>query len=186
MPILQTNANPPFNITRLSHVVLSSTDLERTRYFYETGLGLEVTDQTASALYLRAIEETSHHSLVFEKAEEGQPGHCRRLAFRMLDDDDLERAHEHFNKRGEQAEFVERPYQGRTLRVSDGVGVPLEFCATMDQSEPRMQNFHTHAGGKLVFLDHVQVACHDVAAAYQWYKRPGLSADRVHGQGRHR
>ena len=43
MSILQPNPDIPFNVTRLSHVVLTSSDLDRTRYFYETGLGLEVT-----------------------------------------------------------------------------------------------------------------------------------------------
>lgn len=174
MPVLTPNPNIPFNITRLSHVVLTSADLDRTRHFYEAGLGLEVTEQTDDMLFLRAIEETGHHSLVFEKVPEGQPGVCRRLAYRMYSDDDLKRAHDYFNARGERAEFVERPHQSLTLRLVDGVGVPIEFCAAMDQSEARMQKFHTHAGGKLAFLDHVQVACHDVATAYDWYNDLGF------------
>ena len=67
MSVLKTNFSPPFNITRLSHVNLTSKDLDATKYFYETGLGLEVTYHDSSYLCLRALEETSHHSLIFEK-----------------------------------------------------------------------------------------------------------------------
>ena len=56
MSLLQTNISPPFNITRLSHVALTSKDLDRTRFFYETGLGLEVTFQDNNYLCLRALE----------------------------------------------------------------------------------------------------------------------------------
>lgn len=174
MSLLTPNLDIPFNITRLSHVVLTSRDLDTTRHFYETGLGFEVTFQDTDMLCLRAIEETGHHSLVFEKANADGPGVVRRIGYRMYSDDDLKRAHDFFNARGEPAAFVERPFQGLTLQLRDGVGVPVEFCATMEQSENRMQRFHTHSGGKLAFLDHIQIACHDVAGAYQWYNDLGF------------
>ena len=174
MSVLIPNPDVPFNITRLSHVVLSSKDLEKTRYFYETGLGLEVTGQDSERLFLRAIDETSHHSLVFEKTEDEGKGVCRRIGYRMFSDDDIKRAHDTFNANGQEAVFVERPHQGLTLQLHDGIGVPIEFCATMDQSEARLQHFHTHAGGKLAYLDHVQVTAHDVAAGYAWYNDLGF------------
>lgn len=174
MSLLQPNASVPFDVTRISHVVLTSRDLDRTRHFYETGLGLEVTAHDGERLCLRALEETGHHSLVFEKTDAEGPGLCRRIGFRMHSDDDLRRAHDHFAAGGLAAEFVERPFQGLTLRLDDGVGVPVEFCATMEQSKSRMQRFHTHAGARLAFFDHVQVACHDVAGAYRWYSDLGF------------
>lgn len=175
MSILQPKLDLPFNITRLSHVVLTSADLDKTRYFYETGLGLEVTDHDDDHLYMRAIEESGHHSLIFQKVSDKGPGKCRRIGYRMYSDEDLKRAHEYFNQRGEKAEFVERGHQGLTLQLHDGAGVPVEFCATMDQSPNRMQRFHTHTGGRLAFLDHIQIACPDVASAYQWYSDLGFS-----------
>jgi len=174
MSILEPNLEIPFNITRLSHVVLTSSDLDRTRYFYETGLGLEVTSHDEEHLCLRAIEESGHHSLVFEKVTDEGPGVCRRVGYRMFSDDDLRRAHDYFNQRGEKAEFIERPGQGLTLHLHDGVGVPVEFCASMDQSPNRMRRFHTHAGGRLAFMDHIQIASPDVAGAYQWYSDLGF------------
>lgn len=174
MPLIQHSADIPFDITRLSHVVLNSSDLDKTRFFYETGLGLEVTHACAERLCLRAIEESGHHSLVFEKSDGANASKAVRVGYRMYGDDDLQTAHDWFNANGEVAEFVDRPGQGRTLQVTDGVGVPIEFCATMDQSENRMRRFHQHSGGKLVFLDHVQIATHDVQKAYEWYSQLGF------------
>lgn len=174
MTLLSPPVPSPFNVTRLSHVVLESKDLDATRYFYETGLGLEVTDVDQDHLYLRALEESGHHSLVFERKTDGSKAEARRIGFRVYDDGDVTRAQDWFLARGMDAQIVDRPYQGRTLRVSDGVGVPLEFCASMRQSENRMRHFHAHSGGRLAFLDHVQVACHDVATAYQFYNDMGF------------
>ena len=174
MPVLPVNRDVPFDITRLSHVVLTSRNLDATRYFYETGLGLEVTAHDDDMLCLRAIEEGSHHSLVFEKRDGDGQGEVRRVAYRMYSDDDLKRAFDWFSARGLNPQFVERPYQGLTLQVSDPVGGPIEFCATMDQSENRMQRFHTHAGGRLAYLDHVQISSHDVAGAYAFYTDMGF------------
>jgi catechol 2,3-dioxygenase len=174
MSVLTPNRDVPYDITRISHVVLTSRDLDKTRFFYETGLGLEVTFHDSERLCLRALEETGHHSLVFEKTADQAPGKCRRIGFRMFADDDLRRAHDDFAARGLAPEFVERPFQGLTLRVRDAVGVPLEFCSTMDQSTSRMQAFHKHSGARLAFFDHVQVACHDVATAYGFYSDLGF------------
>lgn len=174
MPLIDANLSPAFNVTRLSHVVLTSRDLDATRHFYEDGLGLEVTAHDASHLALRAIEEASHHSVFFEKTEDPGAGLCRAVGYRVLTEGDLDRAHDHFVDSGRPAEFVDRPYQGRTLRVADITGVPLEFCATMERSENRMRRFHTHSGARLAYLDHIQIATHDVQSAYEWYSDLGF------------
>merc|ERR1712097_81023 len=114
MSLLQTNVSPPFNITRLSHVALTSKDLDRTRFFYETGLGLEVTFQDNDYLCLRALEETSHHSLIFEKSDVSK---CQRIGYRVSEQYEVN--------------YVDRPYQGKSLHVSDVIGTPIELCSTM-------------------------------------------------------
>ena len=58
--------------------------------------------------------------------------------------------------------------------MTDPVGVPVEFCASMDQSQNRMRQFHTHAGARLVYLDHVQIATHDIQSAYAFYNDLGF------------
>ena len=174
MPLLTPNTDMPFNITRISHVVLTSRDLDATRYFYESGLGLEVTFHDSERLTLRAIEEQGMFSLMFEKVVDDGPGTCRSVGYRMFTDDDLRRAHEWLQARGTDARFVDRPFQGLTLQLTDPVGVPVEFCASMDKKPNRMRQFHTHAGGKLVYLDHIQIATHDIQAAYGFYNDLGF------------
>ena len=174
MALLKPNFTPSFNITRISHIVLTSKDLDASQYFYETGLGLEVTFRDSDSLCLRAIEETSHHSLVFYKVQSNKTSTCRSIGYRVLTNDDLQKAYDYFSERGDNVKFVDQAFQGLTLQVTDGVSVPLEFCAEMEQSTCRMQNFHHHAGGKLAFFDHIQIATPDVAGAYQWYSDLGF------------
>ena len=59
MPIPPANLYPPFNIVRLSHVELNVTDLAWSRGFYVDTLGLQVSHEDASHIYLRALEELS-------------------------------------------------------------------------------------------------------------------------------
>ena len=176
MTLTPANPNPPFNITRTSHVELSSRDLDKTRYFYEKVLGFHITDQDDDALYVRGLEEVSHHSLVFKKADHPaqEQGKCLAMGFRMYEDEDLKKAQDYFLARGEKAEFIDTPYQGLTLRVTDGVDVPLEFCATMEQRPSLMQQFHNHHSGKPMHLDHTQIATHNVQAAMDWYSDLGF------------
>ena len=68
MPLPKPNLYPAFNIVRLSHVELAVTDLARSRAFYVDTLGLQVTDETSGAIYLRAMEERGHHCIVLRKA----------------------------------------------------------------------------------------------------------------------
>ena len=172
MTLYPANPEPSFNITRASHVVLTSQDLEATRYFYETAIGLEVTHQDSETLYLRALEETSHHSLVFQKSK--SPGVCKRMGYRMYTEKDLSIAHDFFNAHGLTATFEDQAFQGRTLHVNDPLGVPLEFCAEMDQKPSLMQTFHKHHGASPASFDHVQIATHDVDTALKWYSELGF------------
>ena len=174
MPLLNTNFAPPFNITRISHVTLTSIDLDASQFFYESGLGLEVTLRDSDSLYLRAVEEMSHHSLIFHKISSDSEATCLSVTYRVQTDEDLDKADAYFSATGSDVNFVERPFQGRTLRVIDGVGVPLEFCAEIEQSMNRLQNFHQHSGGKLAYFDHIQIAIPDVTGAYSWYTDLGF------------
>ncbi len=94
MPLPTPNLHPPFNIVRLSHVELGVTDLTKSRAFYVDTLGLQVTDESADAIYLRALEERGHHCIVLRKTDKAE---ARDLGFKLYSEDDLDRA-EHFFK----------------------------------------------------------------------------------------
>lgn len=162
---------PPFNVTRASHVVLSVKDLAASRAFYTDLIGLAVSDEDGDACWLRGREESAHHSLVLVRADGIS---CSRIGFRVQADDDLRVAADYFAAQGIEARFVEVPYQGRTLHVSDSVGVPLEFCATMDLCPRLMFAYDSYRGASAQRLDHYQIQVDDVGLAYEFYKPLGF------------
>lgn len=172
MGLPQTNFKPPFNITRASHLVFTSRDLAKARDFYTEVIGLKVSDETATTIHLRGVEERAHHSLTLKRTKE-QPG-CERVGFRMFDEEDLEKAKAHFDRNGIPAKFVNVPFQGRTLHVSDTAGTPLEFCARI-KTLPRVQTrTHEHKGASALRMDHYQVLVPDVVAASKFYTDLGF------------
>ena len=55
MPIPAPELYPPFNIVRLSHVEYRVADLAASRAFYVDTLGLQVTQEDAKTIHLRAM-----------------------------------------------------------------------------------------------------------------------------------
>jgi catechol 2,3-dioxygenase len=164
--------DPPFNITRASHVVLTVRDLAASRRFYTEVIGLAVSAEEGDALYLRGLEEACHHSLVLKRTS-GQPV-CERVGFRVFTEDDLVKAHAYYAAAGLPAAFVEVPHQGRTLHVSDPFGTPLEFCASMEVMPRLLTQFHLHKGGRAHRLDHFQILLPDVQGACTFYMKQGF------------
>ncbi len=170
--IPDTNFDPPFHVTRASHIVLTTRDLATSTAFYTGVIGLVVTAEADGVAYLRGVEESAHHSLVLRGAD-GEPV-CERIGLRVLQDRDLDRAKDHFDAKGVPAAFVEVPFQGRTLHVSDPEGVPLEFCARMP-AQPRLHDqFQLHKGAAALRLDHFQLLVPDVVAASGFYADLGF------------
>ena len=163
---------PPFNVTRSSHVVLTVKDLAASRAFYEEIIGLILTEQADGALYFRGIEEACHHSLVLR--ESGEAPACRRLGMRVMSEDDLEEVHRFFCHHGCAAEWVEAPFQGRTLQVTDPAGTPMEFCAHMPVVPRQITNFARHRGGCAQRLDHYQILTPDVPRVLDFYTAMGF------------
>ncbi|WP_102223049.1 3,4-dihydroxyphenylacetate 2,3-dioxygenase [Acidimangrovimonas sediminis] len=171
MPIPAPNLYPPFNIVRLSHVVFGVTDLAASRAFYADVLGLQVTDEDAGHVFLRAMEERGHHSVVLRKSEEAN---VRSLAFKVFDEDDLDRAKAWFDAQGQPTAWVERPYQGRTLRTADCFGMPIELYHRMDRLPPIHQNYALYKGVKPLRIDHFNVFASNVDRAVEFYNRIGF------------
>ena len=131
MPLPTHIFNPPFNVVRCSHAVLTARDLEASRAFYEGAIGLHVEDAGKDAIYFRGMEERNHHSLVLKRGPEPV---CERLGFKVGSEEDLDRACTFFKERQLPAEFVEVPFQGRTLHAADAQGNPLELYFKMEQA----------------------------------------------------
>jgi len=171
MPVAKPVLSPPFNIVRVSHVDFAVTDLEASKAFYVECLGLAVTDETTDTVYLRAIEERNHHSIVLRRAEAPT---VRAAGFKVLSEEDLDQAAYWFDKKGLRAEFVEREHQGRTLRAVDPLGMPIEFYFKMDAAPSLLQKYTSYRGARIQRIDHVNCFTPDVQVSHDFYNEIGF------------
>ena len=171
MPIPQPNLYPPFNVVRLSHVEFIVKDLAASRAFYVDTLGLQVTDEDPSTIYLRALEERGHHCMVLRKGEKSQ---VAALSLKVYAEEDLDKAKAFFDAKGLANSWVERPYQGRTLRAIDICGTPREFYFKMDRLAPIHQQYKLYHGVKPLRIDHFNCFTPDVDASVAFYNEMGF------------
>jgi catechol 2,3-dioxygenase len=171
MPVRKPTRNPPFNIVRVSHVVLGVRDLAAARAFYVDCLGYLVSDEDAETLYLRGLEEIGHHSVILRRRSEPA---ALALGYKLASEEDVERAAAWFAEKGLPTEFPNLPFQGRTLRTQDLHGAPLEFYAHMDRSERMLQRYAAYQGARIQRIDHVNCFTPDVQASYDFYADIGF------------
>ncbi|HEX7003617.1 MAG TPA: 3,4-dihydroxyphenylacetate 2,3-dioxygenase [Trueperaceae bacterium] len=170
MPLVPAR-QPPFDIVRSSFLELGVSDLDRSRDFYVERLGFVESDGEGDALYLRGLEETSHHSLVLRRTREPL---ALRLGFRVASEADLEKAQGYFSELGCDVERLERPHRGPSLSVRDPLGVPLEFHAGIERVARKLQRYGEHRGAKPARIDHFNLFVADVQEAYEQYARLGF------------
>jgi catechol 2,3-dioxygenase len=172
MDLPRTDLDTPFNITRTSHVVLTVKDLEASRLFYTEVVGLIVTEQIGSTLYLRGIEEACHHSMVLKQSNDVPV--CETLGMRVLREKDLDLLKAFLDERGCKTAWAQPPHQGRTLQVTDISGVRIEFCASMTVAPRPLTQFHLYKGGSAHRIDHYQILVPDVRKACEFYQAMGF------------
>jgi catechol 2,3-dioxygenase len=176
MRLPESTINPPFDITRCSHVRLTVTDLAAARDFYVEVAGLVVSAEDRDTVYLRGIEEICHHSLVLRRAAE--PASCDCIGMRVRTEEDLDKAKRTYDTAGLPAEWVERAHQGRTLLTRDPQSIPLELCATMPTQPRVLLDYKRQTGGRALRIDHYQVIIPDVGGALQHYLRLGFRVSK--------
>lgn len=174
MGLPEANPSPPFEVTRLSHVVLNVRSLSASRRFYEAIIGLVVTGADEEAIYLRGVEEVCHHSLIL-RASPSDPT-AERIGFRVRTDQDLDSAALFFESQRRTVAWADVPYQGRTLQLSDDAHTPLELCAHMQTQRRDILRFDQFNGAAATRIDHVQVHVSNIAHAAGFY---GLLGFRV-------
>ncbi len=171
MPVPTHIFNPPFNVVRCSHTVLTARDLGASRAFYEGAIGLHVEEAGKDAIYFRGMEERNHHSLVLKRGPEAL---AERIGFKVGSEEDLDRAAAFFKERQLPAKFVEVPFQGRTLHAADTQGNPLEFYFKMDQGERILQQYGLYKGCQPQRIDHFNLFVRDVQATVDFYASLGF------------
>jgi catechol 2,3-dioxygenase len=96
------------------------------------------------------------------------------LSLKLYCEEDLNRAKDYFEEQQLPAEWVERPYQGRTLRTRDNFGTPLELYFQMDRLPPIHQKYALYHGVKPLRIDHFNCFSPDVDASVAFYNAMGF------------
>ena len=173
MPVSKAVLHPPFNVVRVSHVEYTVIDPARSRAFWADALGFVVTAASDEVVFLRGLEERNHHSVVLRRG--AVPG-VTRLGFKVFEEEDLDRAAHWFAGQGLAAAWVEVAHQGRTLRVVDPLGMPLEFYCAMDQVPSLLQRYGEYHGAAPQRIDHINCFTPDVQGSHDFYRSIGFRA----------
>jgi catechol 2,3-dioxygenase len=166
VPIRRPNLHPPFNVVRIAYVDGHATDLALSKSFWVDALGFVLTDETNDTIYLRGLEERSHHSVVLRKGAEPD---MTAIGFKVCEEDDLDRATHYCSTIGLPWKFVERPAQGRTLAFRDPSGMPIELFASMDSVPSMLRKYGVYAGARVQRIDHVNCFSANVQASYDFF-----------------
>ncbi len=145
---LQPKAGRPFNLTKIGHVVLMSTDLRRSVEFYTGVLGFRVSDvypetmMKGRMVFMRCAAD--HHGVALvgqAPGNEGKPGpqhELHHMAFEVSTLDEVFSAREWLKKNGVKVEFEGRRRAGCQVAVEfrDPEGHWLEIYWGLDQVGP--------------------------------------------------
>ncbi|MDH3239649.1 MAG: VOC family protein [Alphaproteobacteria bacterium] len=133
--------DPPFRVTKIGHVVLKVTDIERSLDFYTRVMGFEVSDVYPDSMmpgrmaFLRFSED--HHGIALVGGAEGESRsrELHHMAFEVATLDEVFTARAHLEEHG-----VEIAYEGRrragvqiAVEFSDPDGHRLEIYWGLDQ-----------------------------------------------------
>lgn len=159
-----------FNIIRCARAILHVTDLAASRKFYVDALGFIETETVDDCMYLRGLEEHSHHSLVLKKTDEPA---VEVLSYKVATETDLDMLSEMFIAKDYPLEWFEKGIQyavGRSFRVQDPGGLPLEFFVEMDGAERLLQRYDLYKGARMQRIDHFNCMVTDVGNVSTFYQ----------------
>jgi catechol 2,3-dioxygenase len=171
MPVRKPNLSPPFNIVRVAYVDYLCTNLALSKSFWVDGLGFQLTEDTGDALYLRGIEERTHHSVVLRKS--GKTG-VSGLGFKVFSEEELDKAFRYCQSQGLACRFVTRPCQGRTLSFTDPLGIPIELYFQMDPCDCLIRKYACHRCAAIRRIDHLNCFTPDAQKSYDFYNELGF------------
>ncbi|WP_158735014.1 3,4-dihydroxyphenylacetate 2,3-dioxygenase [Alteribacillus sp. YIM 98480] len=157
-----------FDIIRTGRAVLHVTDLDKSRAFYDA-LGFIETESDEENIFFRGLEEHNHHSLWLKKKPEAA---VEIISYKVRSEEDLEKLESFFTKQGSEVKWLEKGSQkalGKSLRVQDLSGLPVEFYAEMETVDRMLQRYDLYKGAKVQRIDHFNCMVPDVEKAYNYY-----------------
>ena len=88
--------------------------------------------------------------------------------------ENLDKAAAFFKARGLRHGFIEAPYQGRTLQVTDPFGMPVELYFKMEKRERLLQLYGRYQGVHAQRLDHFNIFSPELQDAVDFYALLGF------------
>jgi len=139
-----TSDDMPFNCTKIGHVVLMVSDLERSTEFYTKVLGFRVSDVYPESMmpgrmvFLRLNRDHHGVALVGDSKRAADSTEMHHMAFAVDTLDEVFRARDHLEKHGVKIEFQGRRRAGCQVAVEfhDPDGHFLEIYWGLDQLGP--------------------------------------------------
>lgn len=140
----KTPEDLPFNITKIGHVVLKVTDIERSIDFYTQVLGFRITDVYPDSMidgkmiFMRCNNDHHGVALVGGAENESENIELHHMAFEVDTLDEVLKAREHLNKHNVRIQFEGRRRAGVQVAVEflDPDGHWLEIYWGLDQVGP--------------------------------------------------
>ena len=136
--------NIPFNLDRISHLVLKVVDLERSVKFYSEVLGMRVSDvypetmMPGRMVFMRYNEDHHGVALVGGRKPDSPRNDLHHFAFEVASLDELLRARDHLHQHGVKIDFEGRRRAGAQIAIEfmDPDDHHLEICWGMDRIHP--------------------------------------------------
>ena len=172
-PIPTPSIAPP-DILRCAYMEIIVTDLAASREFYVDILGLVVTEEDDSAIYLRSFEEFIHHNLVLRQ---GPIAAVAAFSYRVRTPEDVDIAEAYYRELGCRVERRSHGFVngiGDSVRVEDPLGFPYEFFYQVDHVERMSWHYELMGAGALVRLDHFNQVTPDVPRARAYMEDLGF------------
>jgi len=133
--------DPPYRVTKIGHVVLKATNIERSLDFYTRVMGFEVSDVYPDSMmpgrmaFLRFSED--HHGIALVGGAEGESRsrELHHMAFEVATLDEVFKARAHLEEHGVKIAYEGRRRAGVQIAVefSDPDGHRLEIYWGLDQ-----------------------------------------------------
>ncbi|MBV1779709.1 3,4-dihydroxyphenylacetate 2,3-dioxygenase [Paeniglutamicibacter sp. ABSL32-1] len=165
---------PAPDILRCAYAELVVTDLAASRKFYVDVLGLHVSHEDETQIYLRSFEEFIHHNLVLTQ---GPVAALKAMAFRVRTPEDVDAAEAYYKELGCRTERRSEGFVkgiGDAVRVEDPLGFPYEFFFETTHVERLHMRYDIYSAGELVRLDHFNQVTPDVPRGRKYLEDLGF------------
>lgn len=166
---------PLFDVAQLARVEIFTPKPNETLWFFKDLLGMQETARAGQSVYLRAYQDTYHHTLKITEARQAGLG---RVTWRTSSQPALERRAQALAASGLGQGWVDGDLgYGQAYRFTDPDGHPMEVVWDVQYYEapPELRTRLLNApqkrpltGVPVVRLDHVNLMCHDVTANRQF------------------